>query len=267
MSISEELIAVSSLVGSRNVVASKISDEILNAAYAVVTGDDLGGKEWKRLSDRHIKELGTWWQDDMFWAAVEHIGWGRCESCYDIDWKRDDLLARWTYRNAIGFMDLLSKKQKALMEVINIYESMSGESTGGGDDAFSDLTAHIIGLGKSEYEQNMMNPQLAIVRGQANDYKESFRYVVPREMDYEKDDEEEGMKVMKEEAETPQMASERNATGEVEDIKEGLRNIKILIKEGIGHLKTPHEKLSDDEIRDALTSFNEAKEKVEDLLR
>jgi hypothetical protein len=47
---------------------------------------------------------------------------------------------------------------------------------GVGDDSLSDLIAHIVGLGESEFNKVMKNPELARKRAARQDYKENFLY-------------------------------------------------------------------------------------------
>jgi hypothetical protein len=63
-------------------------------------------------------------------------------------------------------------------------ENFRGADLGG--DSFGDLIAHIVGLGKREFDAVMRNPQRAIDRAHRGDFKESFAYAIPSKRDYAK---------------------------------------------------------------------------------
>ena len=77
-----------------------------------------------------------------------------------------------------GFTAFVRGKARELRDVINAYEEKSGKSCGTGDDGFSDLCYHIVGLGETVYNATIARPQLAINRAQKNNYEESFAYVL-----------------------------------------------------------------------------------------
>ena len=54
-----------------------------------------------------------------------------------------------------------------------------------GDDGYSDLLRHIVGLGKEEYYKHLKNLQLVVQRAKNDDYCECFTYCFPSESDYE----------------------------------------------------------------------------------
>jgi len=66
-----------------------------------------------------------------------------------------------------------------------LYKALDKAVEGTGDDGFGDLLAHIIGLGKEEYERNLANPKLAQTRVNESRYEESFSYCIPFDEDYE----------------------------------------------------------------------------------
>ena len=60
---------------------------------------------------------------------------------------------------------------------------------GTGDDGFSDLTCHVVGLGEKTWEASIANPRLVWNRadaphGSEGSYRESFSYCIPDEEDY-----------------------------------------------------------------------------------
>ena len=55
-----------------------------------------------------------------------------------------------------------------------------------GDDSYEDLRAHIIGMGRKEFQKVMRNPELAYDRAVDGKYTESFSYAIPSRSDYQK---------------------------------------------------------------------------------
>lgn len=60
------------------------------------------------------------------------------------------------------------------------------DNLGVGDDGFSDLTHHIVGLGKTEFYKYINNVELIGKLAHSNGYEESFSYCIPYEDDYGK---------------------------------------------------------------------------------
>ena len=53
-------------------------------------------------------------------------------------------------------------------------------------DSWSDTLAHIVGLGRHEFQRCMYEPQKIVDRAEAGDYKESFSYALPYDVEYDK---------------------------------------------------------------------------------
>lgn len=115
--------------------------------------------------------------ESEFWKLVDELGWGR-----DTNYKRIKayILKNWTKEQWAEFDKVKDKIFNAL------YKRLDREVKGVGDDSFSDLLEHIIGLGKREYDAVMKDPSLAQKRADKYDYKESFAYAIPYEDDWEK---------------------------------------------------------------------------------
>ena len=125
--------------------------------------------------------------DAQFWSIVKELGWGTRTTDYKAILKA--LVKLWDVSNATDFRNTFDKLQMALKRRIEQWEDRSEVNLGIGDDSFDDLTAHIIGLGKREYDAVMQNPQLAYDRAQApygskEGYRESFAYAIPHEVDF-----------------------------------------------------------------------------------
>ena len=139
-----------------------------------------------RLAFRHFERVA--FSESNFWAIVQSLGWGRS---YDYKAMKADLIKRLDEQQARYFRDIFQRKQSELMRALSRYEEDEDVELGVSDDGFSDLTAHIIGLGRREYNQVMKNPQLGVDRanaryGSPDGYKESFAYAIPYEDDYRK---------------------------------------------------------------------------------
>lgn len=115
-------------------------------------------------------------QVNEFWQAVSEMGWGRKADHEKI---KVALLAKWSPEKAEEMHDTFDALRNPLYAVCDkVVEGL-------GDDGFSDLLAHIIGLGKEEYERVLLNPQLAAQRANKYDFTESFSYCLPFKQDYQ----------------------------------------------------------------------------------
>lgn len=128
--------------------------------------------------------------ESQFWKDIESLGWGTRTTNYKI--LKKHLLQKWTAEEAKGAGNVYSKLSSNLEQVLDRWAHDEGEEFGLGDDGFSDLIAHIIGMGKREYDASIKNPRRAWDRAQKNQYIESFHYALPWEEDYKK--KEQGLK-------------------------------------------------------------------------
>lgn len=115
-----------------------------------------------------------------FWAIIEEMGWGR---------KTTDSTAlseEWFEKLGKEEMDKVSNFVDArvgeLQRAVHKYESEHGDLEVGSDDGFSDVTHHIVGMGKEEFDRCVANPKLVEKRynakyGTPEGYRESFAYV------------------------------------------------------------------------------------------
>jgi hypothetical protein len=114
--------------------------------------------------------------ESEFWKLTEPYGWGTKTKNYKPIKK--DLMSKLSPDKADDlnqtFRALTGRLDKALSKVVE----------GLGDDGYSDLLAHIVGMGKREYERNLKNPQLANERANKYDFAESFSYAIPHKEDY-----------------------------------------------------------------------------------
>lgn len=113
--------------------------------------------------------------EDTFWDCVNEIGWPGRDST---EVKRD-LLKAWTPEFSESFRSIFSEKSRVVGASLNAYESDGDPDYWIGDDGFSDLTAHVVGLGKEVFEREASNPELIAERASKCKYKESFAYCIP----------------------------------------------------------------------------------------
>lgn len=115
--------------------------------------------------------------DSEFWKLVDALGWGKDHSYKRI---KAYILKNWSKEQVTEFKKVKDKLYDAL------YKRLFDEVEGVGDDSFSDLLNHIIGLGKREYDANMKDPSRAQKRVNKYDFQESFSYAIPYEDDWKK---------------------------------------------------------------------------------
>jgi hypothetical protein len=120
---------------------------------------------------------------DEFWKLVAELNWGH---------KSDGPHKTTNYK--VVKKTLMQKLTRSGVERFSatfsalrhdLYRKLDKEVEGTGDDGFGDLLAHIIGLGKEEYERNLADPKLAQARVDKSRYVESFSYCIPYDDDYE----------------------------------------------------------------------------------
>lgn len=132
-------------------------------------------------------ETATQMTEERFWAIVEMADWP----------------ARQTEDSDRGKIFLMSRLDRGeVHQLRGIYESLSNDlwlavgnhlkSTdqviGVGDDGYGDLVAHVIGLGRAEYEKAMADPQVVVERGRARKFASNFSYILPWPQDYDNTD-------------------------------------------------------------------------------
>ena len=113
-----------------------------------------------------------------FWTQVDELGWGTKTTDYKAI-KIGFMKKGQKYTSAFeGHFDFLRN---------NLDNKMWQHHTriDCGDDSWSDLICHVIGLGQKEYEACLVNPQLFVDRGSRNDYTESFCYGIPGEWEFD----------------------------------------------------------------------------------
>ncbi len=107
------------------------------------------------------------------WQIITELGWGTKST----DYKKLGAKLKTLYPNKTEQVKTFVRaKQKMLMKKLDEFADKNGDKRTYwkmGDDSFSDLTAHIVGLGKEKYSEVMKNPLVA----KTIKYEESFLYV------------------------------------------------------------------------------------------
>jgi hypothetical protein len=109
--------------------------------------------------------------EQEFWDLVHSIGWGtKTTDCNEVSKK---LLRELSTAQMEGMRERFSICRGELIELVEpTIENVS-------DDGLCDLTAHIVGLGREEYEFCLNNPSAIQDRANSGDYVESFSYCIP----------------------------------------------------------------------------------------
>jgi hypothetical protein len=127
--------------------------------------------------------------EELFWEEVALIGWQDKNPRRFYDKAKARLLRRWTGEFLEEFDEMKEQLYVKLSKAVTDAESRGwesgGETCGCGDDGFSDLIHHVIGLGREEYEASLADPMRVIKRGQEGRYEESFGYCIPYKSDAE----------------------------------------------------------------------------------
>lgn len=114
---------------------------------------------------------------ELFWEAVTDIGWGTKTT--DFRAVEKAILESWDNEFIYSFNRRSTVLYQELAAKVEAYEDLNDVSCGCGDDGFSDLIHHVVGLGKEEYEKALADPMLVVKRGCNYEYVESFSYCIP----------------------------------------------------------------------------------------
>lgn len=114
---------------------------------------------------------------DLFWAEVEHIGWG--DKTTDCDAIKKELLGRWDSDFMRSFKELYNKLESQLYEHVSEWAHANDYFSELGEDGYGDLISHVVGLGKTAYEAGMEDPKTVVERGRAYKFEEKFSFSLP----------------------------------------------------------------------------------------
>jgi len=115
------------------------------------------------------KRTGTC-TEEIFWECVEEMGWG---SGRDYDAIKRECLLAWTQEFGASFDSVFGAKKS------EVYRAAADIEDYIGDDSRSDLSSHIVGLGKEVFEYEKSDIAALTARLNNSDYRESFAYAVP----------------------------------------------------------------------------------------
>lgn len=140
----------------------------------------------KRISES-IKNSNVNMSEERFWKIVDGIGWGTLsqEPSINYDAIREKVIKTFQLQPR----DVIELRQIA-GAAFALLDNFVGDRnpSQGGDDAFSDLMYHIIGLGEHEFYACLADYNRIVSRGKAlygspEGYRESFSYCLPYEAD------------------------------------------------------------------------------------
>ena len=113
------------------------------------------------------------------WKYVAELGWGSKSTDYKSMQKGLQTKSKNFQEQFAAFV---RRKKDKVSKIINDFEDEIGMGTKiphpYSDDGFMDLTAHIVGLGKKEFDRVCKSPALAIERANDDAYEECFLYVL-----------------------------------------------------------------------------------------
>jgi hypothetical protein len=118
----------------------------------------------------------------VFWELVKSAAWA---SDFNYVRIKIQLMKSLTATAQNEYETIFNKMTGVLAKTIDQYCEENDTTIGCGDDSFSDLVAHIVGLGQAEYDAAIKDPGIAVKRASKGQYKESFAYSVPSALDQE----------------------------------------------------------------------------------
>ena len=111
--------------------------------------------------------------DEEFWTIVAELGW----PATGYDQAKLLFMQRYDVSVSTAFSREFRRRKGALTKAAGVDWIC---------DSWDDVRAHVIGLGKDEYDKVIANPQLIIDRERNGEYVESFAYCIPFAEDYAK---------------------------------------------------------------------------------
>ena len=120
--------------------------------------------------------------ESKFWKIVSEVNWG---SDFDYTRIKLELMKTLTPKAQDEYAKIYYNMHFILNSKIHSFCDENRIKMQVGDDSLNDLVAHIIGLGKAEFDKVMDYPGLALNRGQKKKYEECFSYSVPFREDRE----------------------------------------------------------------------------------
>jgi len=138
---------------------------------------------------------------DEFWAIVEKVKWDELTAVKDSGRAKEDRSYEVGKRRLLEVLPTLEVLRAFDAHYREVSEALyknqtewvnegygrnrSARTCDLGDDSFGDLLAHIVGLGREEYEASLAEPERVQSRGLHYHFSESFSYCLPSESEYE----------------------------------------------------------------------------------
>jgi hypothetical protein len=138
----------------------------------------------REIGEEILEKVASAWSESKAWALIDKIGWGKKTTDYQA--VQESLVEEYDYEDMKAFRGAVRNLYDRLAEAIRSYvedlryEDKEHNLPYGGDDSFSDMVHHAIGLGKKYYEKVLADPaSLEDLK-----VKESFAYCIPTEYEY-----------------------------------------------------------------------------------
>ncbi len=130
------------------------------------------------------------YKNEDFWNVVESVNWAKLSE-NDRGYDEGKKILRTQLETADemeAFQQDLSQRVGVLSNTVDRYAEFADDPCGLGDDSFSDLMNHIVGLGQAVYEDELTHPERVVARAHKYDFAESFLYCIPCGEDYASDE-------------------------------------------------------------------------------
>lgn len=129
----------------------------------------------------NFKQRSGTCDEATFWECVAEIDW----PVENTDLVKAAILRAWTPEFGTSFRKIMEEKVGEVYKVIEVSEKELSQEVRDSyylsDDGLSDFCNHIVGMGWNTFQSELADPSKLFARAAANDYQESFSYVVPYE--------------------------------------------------------------------------------------
>lgn len=122
---------------------------------------------------------------DEFWAHVEACDWA---ADFDSDRCKAILMNRLDRRQAKAFDRRSDTLRGQFEQKFTQWSQETGKDPDLWGDGWSDFLAHVVGLGRTVYEAEHADSELAYKRARMSDFRENFCYSIPDGNDYDQRD-------------------------------------------------------------------------------
>ena len=134
----------------------------------------------KLFYDNLLEDSSEEFLEEFFWEHIGMIDWYSLTKEYSFeanDKLKEKLILDYSNSKFIGeFKNFIVEKRKKLQDKIEEYVDEFGVNIPFSDDTLWDISAHIVGMGKTMYEFAMNNPKIINLMLETNDYMENFEY-------------------------------------------------------------------------------------------